>query len=65
MQGSLDLKPYSLEFRIIRRDGEVRWMFCNVTIVTLPEVNEPVHLATINDTTDLHRAKEKEEEAAK
>ncbi len=58
------LQPYFVEFRVIHRDGSIHWMFCNITIVTLPDVDEPVHLATVNDTTLLHMAQQNEQETA-
>lgn len=58
------MKDYSVEFRIICRNGDIRWVFCNINIVKLPDVGKPVHLATVNDTTALHLAKQKEQETA-
>jgi len=63
-QAATDLKPYSVEFRVVRKDGSIRWLFCNISIVDLPDIDEPVHLAAVNDTTTLHEARQKELETA-
>ena len=60
-----DLKPYSVEFRIVQPDGSVRWVFSDITIVELPGLDEPVHLAMINDITARKEAEEQERETGK
>ena len=61
---STELKEYGVEFRIILKDGSIRWMFCTINLVHLSDIDEPVHLATVNDTTELHIAQRNEQEAA-
>ena len=64
-QAAADGKPYRVEFRVLRGDGDIRWLFCNINIVTLPDIDGPVHLATVSDTTELHIARRQEEEKQK
>ncbi len=59
-----DLKPYSAEFRIVQPDGAIRWVFSDITIVDLPGVDEPVHLAMVNDITARKEAEQQERETS-
>lgn len=54
-QATIDEKPYRCEFRVIRKDGSIGWLFSNVKVCHLAGIDEPVHLAVTNDVTELRR----------
>lgn len=60
-----ELKPYHVDFRIIHKNGEIRWLSNNINIIRLPDIDQPVHLAAVTDTTTLHEAQRKESIVAK
>ncbi len=63
-QACAEVKPYSVGFRIVRPDQSIRWVSCDIAIVNLPDVDEPVHLAVVNDITELREAEQRASAAA-
>lgn len=57
-------KRYTMEYRIIRRDGFIRIIQSNISVIRIFGINEPVQLAVANDITELRMAEQKEVEAA-
>ncbi|MDD3919907.1 MAG: PAS domain-containing protein, partial [Eubacteriales bacterium] len=57
-------KQFSMEYRIIRRDGEVRYIQSNISVMRLFGVEGPVQIAVANDVTELRMAENREKEAA-
>lgn len=55
---------YTMEYRFIRRDGEVRNILCNTNVLHLFGVDEPVQLAVSNDITELRKAQNEAIEAS-
>lgn len=53
-------EPFTSAYRIIRRDGTVRWLRNNISITTFADEREPVQLAVANDITELREAEDKE-----
>lgn len=51
---------YNMEYRIIRTDGQLRYIRNNVSIIHLYGVDEPVQLSVLNDMTDVHVSRLKE-----
>ena len=50
--------PFTAEYRVIRRDGTIRWWRSNISVTTFPGVDEPVQLAVANDITPQHDAED-------
>lgn len=59
-----DARQYTLEYRIIRRDDQIRYIQNNVSIIKLYGIDEPVRLSISNDVTDIHMARMKAAEEA-
>lgn len=59
-KASAEQKPFSIDYRVIRRDGSVRWMLSNISLMSLPEVSEPVQLSVANDITEQRTAEQKQ-----
>ncbi len=57
-------KRYTMEYRIIRRDGVLRVIQSNISVIRIFGIDEPVQLAVANDITELRMAEQKEMEAA-
>ncbi len=50
--------PYSAVYRVVRRNGEVRWLQKNVSITSFASEEEPVHLSVSNDITEQKEAQQ-------
>ncbi|MDO5574768.1 MAG: EAL domain-containing protein [bacterium] len=56
-------QQYTMEYRVIRKDGEIRYIRNNISIVSLFGIEEPVKLSVANDITDVYRVQQSEREA--
>lgn len=61
---SMTRQPYTIAYRIIRRDKSVRWMLSNISVMDFPNVDEPVQLAVANDITVQVEAEQNERRTA-
>ena len=57
-------KRYTMEYRIIRRDGSVRTIVNRIHVMRMLGVDELVQLSVMNDVTDIRTAEMKEREAS-
>ena len=48
-------EPVSIEYRIRRSDGQLRWLKSRVTLMKYPGTKEPVQLSVTTDITDEER----------
>lgn len=55
-RASLTYQSVSCEYRARRRDGSLIWMQSNISVTTLPGIDEPVQLAVANDIDQLKTA---------
>lgn len=55
---------YTMEYRFMRRDGQIRHILCNTNVIYLFGVDEPVQLAVSNDITELREAQREIVESA-
>lgn len=53
-------KQYTMEYRIVRKDGEIRHILNNISVIKLFGIDELVHLSVANDITDLRKAQRSE-----
>ena len=53
-------KAFTMEYRIIRRNGAVRYILCTTNVMRLFGVEQTVQLAVTNDVTVLRQAQQKE-----
>lgn len=53
-------QQYTMEYRIIRKDGEIRYIRNNISTVRLFGIDEPVKLSVTNDITDIYRVQQSE-----
>ncbi len=56
-------KQYTMDYQIVRTDGEIRYIQNNINVIQLFGIESPVQLSISTDVTVLHEMKEKEEEA--
>ena len=59
-EAAVHQKPYSMEYRIIRRNGAIRHILCNTNVMHLFGMEEPVQLAVSNDITVFRETQLKE-----
>lgn len=55
---------FSIEYRIVRKDGSMRFLHNNIRVVYWFGINEPVYLSVANDVTELYEAKQREHNRA-
>ncbi len=53
-------KHYTMEYRVICRDGMIRYIRNNISIINLFGIDEPVQLSVANDITEIRLAQQKE-----
>lgn len=56
-------KPFTVIYRVFRRDGSIAWIQSNISIAFFPEKKEPVQIAVANDITAQRVAEQKEQAA--
>lgn len=52
-------KRYTMEYRILRRNGEVRYLQNNISIINIFGIEKPVMFSVANDVTNLRLAQQK------
>ncbi len=57
-------RAMSVSYRIVCRDGVVRWMQANLSVIRLPGTAAPVHLGVANDITEQRLLERRERETS-
>ncbi len=64
MRASVTGQPFSVTFRMYRRDGGIVWMQCNISIIHMRGIDAPVQIAVSSDITAQVMAEAKERQAS-
>ncbi len=56
--------PFTLTYRVVKKDMKIRWWQSNISIIELPGVDKPVQIAIVYDITEQRQLEQKERKAS-
>lgn len=48
-----------LRYRVVSRDGQIKWFSAAISVISLPGADQPVQLSVLTDVTDLMKTNER------